>query len=109
MTLSRQAAGRGPLSQTLSSPPLWSPHPLSHAEMLSDGRGCLSLLSGQHEDPAGTAVQPEHHAVGNDAEIGAGMVGHTPGLSAQQCVGPGASLRHPIPTMCTIRLSPSLI
>lgn len=91
------------------SPPPWPLHLLSHAETLSDGRGCLSLLPRQHKEPVWTGVQLEHHAVGNDAEIGAGMVGRTPGLSAQWCVGPGTRLLHPHPTMWTIWLSPNRI
>lgn len=37
------------------SPPPWPPHPLSHAEKLSDGRGCLSR---QHKEPTQTMIHP---------------------------------------------------
>lgn len=78
------------------SPPQWSLHPLSHAGMLSNGCGCLTLLCRQQEEPARTGVQQEHRVVRNDA----GYTPHSgvsPRLVCQQCVGPGASLLHPIP------------
>lgn len=94
----RAGCGEGTTFADPLSPPPRSLHLLSHAEMLSDGCGCLSLLPRQHEKPAQTGVQLEHHAVGNHAEIGAGTVGHTPGLPAQRCVGPATSLLRPIPS-----------
>lgn len=73
----------------LSPPPPWSLHPVSHAEMLSNGCGCLPLLCRQQEEPAWNGVQ--HCIVRNDAES---RVGCTPGLSA-------SGVWHLQPACCT--------
>lgn len=93
-----RTAFAGPLS-----PQPWSLHPLSHAEMLSNGCACLSLLSRQHEEPEETGVRLEHRAVGNNAEIRAGVVGCAPGLCPAPAVcGTWSQLATPHPTMRTV-------
>lgn len=47
----RADCGEGTAFADPLSPPLWSLHPLSHAEVLSNGCICLLLLSRQHEKP----------------------------------------------------------
>lgn len=61
------------------SPPLGSLHPLSHAGTLSNAL---------QEELAWAGVQQEHCTMSCDAECGA----------PQRCVGPAASMLHPMPS-----------